>query len=431
MSGGATRRRVTDFVWRDGEPWAESAPAAAMEELGALWGQFGLHLRDGEGGHLLARDRLGVNKLFFSVTDAGEVVSSSYLADLLERGHPLRQVWSVPSGHAVWAAPARGEYRLFKHAALSYESGEGDPDAVAANIRRALSTTFERLAAALRGRPIFVTLSGGLDSTVVAVMAREHLGPFTAVTFAMEGDEERGDLAFARIVAAALGVELEVVRASADDLVGLLDTVLVHGQDWRDFNVHCGLVNAAIGRHLQGRTGDRRPVILTGDGMNELMADYCPVVYRGVEYYGLPRLPVERLRRFLVAGLDSGDREVGIFNAFGLDTLQPYALTAEAYAAVPGEWLAAPAAKQALVRRVMGARVPEPIYARPKVRAQVGSSEQVGGTLAALADRGLNAAALRTRLAALLAVDEGELTGFVRGGIYRFTAEPPWGGKPA
>jgi asparagine synthetase B (glutamine-hydrolysing) len=429
---------VADFVWRDQRPWNEPSAPLRLEDTVRLWGQFALHRGDGAGGHVLARDRLGVNKLFFTVTPEGEVLSSSFLFDLLQRGHPVERVWSVPSGHAVAVSPARGGYRLHRHAALDFaaEAAEAaEPDAVVRRIRETLAATFERLAAVVRGRRVFVSLSGGLDSTVVALLAREHLcaGELTALTFALRGDSRAdagGDLGFARVAARAAGVRLEVVRPSPDELVELLDTVLLYGQDWRDFNVHCGLVNAALGRWLREQLGDDRglppPVLLTGDTMNELMADYSPVVHRGVEHYGLPRLPVGRLRRFLVAGLDSGDREVGVLSAFGLDVLQPYALAAEAYAAVPGAQLERPLAKQELVDRVMGSRVPPAILARPKVRAQVGGASAEGGVLAAIVDRGLDGGFLRRRFAALYGLEERQLARLIRGGLYRFTSEAPW-----
>jgi len=428
-------RGVTDFVWRDQVPWREPSAPLRLEDTGRLWGQFALHRSDGAGGHVLARDRLGVNKLFFTVTPDGEVLSSSFLFDLLQRGHPVEQVWSVPSGHAVALSPARGEYRLHRHASLDFGAEAAEPDDVARRIRDTLAATFERLAAVLRGRRVFVTLSGGLDSTVVALLAREHLcaGELTALTFALRGDtraDAGGDLGFARVAARAAGAHLEVVSPSPDELVELLDTVLLHGQDWRDFNVHCGLVNAALGRWLREQLGDDRgqppPVLLTGDTMNELMADYSPVVHRGVEYYGLPRVPAGRLRRFLVAGLDSGDREVGVLSAFGLDVIQPYALAAEAYAAVPGPQLELPLARQELVDRVMGSRVPPAILARPKVRAQVGGASAEGGVLAAMVDRGLDGDRIRRRFAELYGLEQRQVARQIRGGLYRFTAEAPW-----
>jgi hypothetical protein len=125
-----------------------------------------------------------------------------------------------------------------------------------------------------------------------------------------------------------------------------------------------------------------------------------------------------------VGGLDSGDREVGIFGHHDIDVVQPYALCADAYAAVPAGALGDPRAKQALARAVFGEAVPEYVYARPKVRAQA-ASEEVGGTLGLLADRGIQGAELAARFARVLHVQPDELRGFIRAGFYRFTTTYP------
>jgi hypothetical protein len=148
-------------------------------------------------------------------------------------------------------------------------------------------------------------------------------------------------------------------------------------------------------------------------------------VHRGQTFYALPRLSPGRLRRFLVQGLDAGDREVGIFARFGLETIQPYALCAEAYAALPGALVGHGDAKQRLVRAAFGDRIPSYVYDRPKVRAQVASASQVGGTLSALVDRGIDAAYLRRRFAELLGAHVDEVDGLIRAGFYRFATAYP------
>jgi asparagine synthetase B (glutamine-hydrolysing) len=284
---------------------------------------------------------------------------------------------------------------------------------------------------------VYVTLSGGLDSTAVAALAKLHLerfvDRFVGITFSVrdessEPEAEPGtDGYYARRVAEGLGIPLELVELSADALPDLVDEVLLAGQDFRDFNVHCGLVNAALARAIAARTppGSARPVVLTGDTMNELMADYTPVSYGTSQYYALPRLGPGRLRRFLVSGLDTGDREVGVFARHGVDTIQPYALHPEVYTALPGAFLELEGSKQRLGRLVMGDLVPSFIYERPKVRAQVGGSNKVGGTLAALVDRGIDAVALERRFCQLTGFAPDELKRWIRAGFYRFTATYP------
>jgi hypothetical protein len=161
-------------------------------------------------------------------------------------------------------------------------------------------------------------------------------------------------------------------------------------------------------------------VLLTGDNANELLADYAPESYRGASLYPLPRLSPGRMRRHLVAGLAAGDREVGIFAQRGLDVIQPYALCAHAYAALPHAVIDAPHAKSTLARAVIGARVPEFVYARPKVRAQVGGAR--GGTMRLLLDRGIDGAWLAARFATLFQLEPAAVRRFIRAGRYRTPA---------
>ncbi|UJR78424.1 asparagine synthase-related protein [Sandaracinus amylolyticus] len=399
--------------------------ARGARALEGCTGQFALHASDGEQ-HVLARDACGVAKLFYALRADGTLDSSNYLADLRARGHAASAISSVPSGHVVRVVPSRRELALERWSSLRFGASDARWDEAslaehASRIRRALDETFHALAAGHDGGPLYVTLSGGLDSTVIAMLARAHLGPFTAITFALEGVHgTHSDLAHASRVARELGVAHEIVCVGPDVLRGHLDEALVHGQDWRDFNVHCALVNAALAEWIQARDHDRRPLVITGDGMNELVADYTPVRVDGRDLYPLPRMPAGRMRRFLVQGLDTGDREVGVYARRGIDCAQPYAMCAHAYAALPDRAVESPDAKQALARAVMGDRIPEHVLARPKVRAQVGSSDEVAGTLRAMLDAGIDGASLERRFESLLEMTSAERRALMRAGMYRF-----------
>jgi asparagine synthetase B (glutamine-hydrolysing) len=417
---------VRDFVWID----QHLVPAArAPDVLDALQrgqevsGQFALHARLEGGDHLFVRDPLGVNKLFLAMGPGGDLRWSNYWIDLA--ADAASGIWSVPAGHWLRVRPDSAGLDLGAYRRLEFqEAGEPQPQPAAGRIRSRLAAVFRRLRDAVAGRPLYVTLSGGLDSTTVAVWAREWLGPFTAVTFAVARDARHAqaddDLAVATRVARDLGVACEVVEVADNEILDSIDDVLRFGQDWREFNVHCGVVNAAIGRAIgRAHPAGPRPVVLTGDVMNELMADYTAVTLNGREYYTLPRLPPGRLRRHLVQGLDSGDREVGIFTQRGVDAIQPYAMCAGSYAAVPDALVNQADAKAGLVRAIMGTRIPSYVYDRPKVRAQVGGAGTVRGTLAVFAEHGVDAAALAARFAALFGLPVPELGRMIRGGIYR------------
>jgi hypothetical protein len=152
------------------------------------------------------------------------------------------------------------------------------------------------------------------------------------------------------------------------------------------------------------------------------MADDHEERYNGQTYYRLPRVPLGKLRELLVTGLDAGDREVGIFHHFGIDTLQPYAMAAPAYAALPPALLAGADAKQELVRQLLGEQIPHYVYDRPKTRAQSGSADNTTGTLAACIGQGFDAGYLAARFAELYGLDPQCLHRYIRGGRYRCTS---------
>jgi asparagine synthetase B (glutamine-hydrolysing) len=294
-------------------------------------------------------------------------------------------------------------------------------------IRRSIARYLAAVAIRLRPKDVYVCLSGGLDSSGIAAMAREVFPSIIAVSFDMKRAGRAApsdDRVAAARVAQALDLPLMDVTVTDDELLEHLDTVLIEGVDWRDFNVHAALVNAALASGIAGAGGGDSSYVLTGDLANEFLVDYHPESYRGRTYYRLPRLRPGALRTSLVRGLDTSNREIGIFSAYGLNVVQPYAAAVDDYLALPESFLTGEDRKHALDRIVFGALVPEHVYARKKVRAQVGSDE-VGGVLATCLKHGIDQSWLRHRFAALHNVeDDAQLDRFMRAGRYR--SGLPW-----
>lgn len=423
-------------LFRNGLPVADMALGSSdlRRTFAAHDGHFALHEGMSDGSHVLVRDLLGVQKLFFAIDD-GRVESSNYLVDLLRAGHPFENVFSVPAGHYVRVHSGDRRYELVRWGHVRFEAQPGGPqtewglERYAGSIRGALERTFRGLAQRFAGRPVYVTLSGGLDSTTIAALASEVFPGLHAVTFALDSPREVGqgsDLSFARRVATDLGLPHLEVLADPGEVLELLDEELVYGQDYRDFNVHCGLVNAALGRAIGAHhPAGPRPVVLSGDGMNELLADHVPVHFRGREYFGLPKLDRGLIRRHLVGGLDAGDREVGIFAHFGVETVKPYALCAQDYAALPSQLACEGGSKSRLARAMWGRRILDCVLARPKVRAQVAVEGEPGGTFAMLVSRGIDQENLKERFARRLEIDPHAVGNLTRAGRYRFSMAFP------
>lgn len=389
-------------------------------------GHFALHREERPGVHVLERDRAGVHKLFFGIEPSGRVRVSNFLIELLTGGIPLERIGSVPPGARVRVDEKR---QLLEVACPEpWAVGGRSPLEAAAAVRRRLDWIFEGLMRARSGREVYVAFSGGLDSTVVLALTKARWSNVTALTFALEEEDGRlrpsDDLDAATRLARWFGVRHELVTVKPRVLLEGLDEVLVYGQDHRDFNVHCGLVNHALAVALE-RHGSPDPLLLSGDGMNELMADYSPVEYRGRVCYDLPRLSPSRLRRHLVEGLDAGDREVGIYHARGVRCVQPYLLAAEAYLSVAGQVIDHPRGKQRFAELVWGRSIPRFVYERPKVRAQEGSASHPTGALAAALDAGFDSAALERRFRQLFRLGREEVRRLISRGRYRTLFELP------
>jgi asparagine synthetase B (glutamine-hydrolysing) len=427
--------RVSDFYWNGDRfrPRLDLNQAMALEALAELQGQFSIAAVLPSDDVVLARDKLGINKLFLAIHESGRLVVANYLADLVEHGAPLEAIYSVPAGHLMTLDPQRRRLTLQRYfTPLAKAHAGAGIEEIARAIRGKLEVWFERLAAALDGRDVCICLSGGLDSSLIAALAARHFIRVTAYSYGFcEGGRMLSeDAEHAAAVAEYLGIPFRLVPASADDVLSALDEAVCYGQDWRDFNVHCAVVNTMLARAIAQNAGDatgtRRPVVLSGDLMNEFLADYSPVSYDGREYYSLPRLQQGRLRLALVRGLDAGDREVGVFNHHGIDVIQPYGLVVDDYLQLPDAFLASDQCKPALVRAIAGDLLPPSVFARRKVRAQIGTSGEPTGILPVLVKARRDAQWLRDAFCRRFVVNDASfLDRFVRLGVYRFPTEYP------
>jgi asparagine synthetase B (glutamine-hydrolysing) len=377
----------------------------------------------GSGTWRILRDPLGINKLFWAMEDGETVVMAARPRTLVDEGYALRDVRAIPRGSVIDLEP--GESAAAEHSlvprAWAEPSAHIDIDSVGRRIRTTLDRYLDAIASKHRAQRAFVCLSGGLDSSGVAVLVHEHFPDAVAVSFDLDSRARPSD---DRVVAARLARQLQMplleATVSEEELLEPLDTVLVEGIDWRDFNVHAALVNAALATAIAEAAPGGAAIIFTGDLANEFLVDYQPEQYRGASYYELPRLEPSALRTSLVRGLDACHREVGVFGAWNLPVVQPYAVAVDSYLALPADFLRLADRKIRLCRSVFGELLPPYVYSRTKARAQVGSRAVEGSVLGLCVDRGIDATCLRSRFAELHGVDEpADLDRFIRAGRYR------------
>jgi asparagine synthetase B (glutamine-hydrolysing) len=373
----------------------------------------------------LLRDPLGINKLFWAKDPEGTILLAARPYLLVKAGCSFEEIRAIPSGSVIDLLPGHPpsqEHSLIPGSWFAPQEGPHvEPEALARGIRAKLDRYLSALAAAYPSAAVFTCLSGGLDSTGIAALVREHFRDVVAVSFDLRrpGGKASEDRRVAERLARDLDLPLLEANATEEQLFETLDTVLLEGIDWRDFNVHTGLVNAVLAQAIDDAVTDRPVLVFTGDLANEFLADYHPERYRGNTYYRLPRLSPGALRDSLVRGLDTCHREIGVFAAWNLPVVQPYAVAVDEYLMLRDDFLRSEDRKQRLSRTIFRELVPEYVYSRTKVRAQVGNPDTGGGVLAACVDRGFDSSWLQGRFATLHRVaDPTALNKFIRAGRY-------------
>lgn len=386
-----------------------SAPGT-VEQIGA--GHYaGANLRRGV--LHLWRDPLGSNKLFYGPVNTDTWIASDRLHRLVAAGVSLSELWSCPPG-AVLSVTSR---RVRSVAAMEISTLPAREDLIPETLhneaRTLLDGAFIAIGQQFPNARVVVCLSGGLDSSVIASFAKKHFADVIACSFSFT--EGRAALTSGRIfadpatidcpadvsadfrsacrVAAAIGMPLMPVFRDRSAVAAALPAAVRLGQDWRDFNVHCAIVNLFLAQEIRARFPGETVIVLTGDIMNELVCDYHEEIIDGATYYPQPNVSIGRRRRFFVGGMDSSDREVGVFSAFGLTAVQPFAAVASLYMQLPPRFLTEPDIKMKLNAPLLAPEVLAAVSAA-KTRAQVGGKD--GGVLGICHRMGIDQKALES-----------------------------------
>lgn len=375
---------------------------ASVDHVGAAW--------------RMVRDPYGLGKIYWAWSGSRLVVAARPHR-LVESGVSFSAIRALPPGTVLDVAPGGISIVPVPDGWIAREDA-ASIDRVAADMRASIESCLRSLAAQSPGRTAVVCLSGGIDSALIALTATRCFDRVVAVSFDLVGPQESADRRAAAMVADELGIELVRVEATPDEVLANLDLVLREGVDWRPFNVHAALVNAVLADRIASLdAGEAGIVVLTGDLANELVADYAPEVEGGQVHYRLPVVSPPRLRSVLVRGLESTHREIGVFAAFGLDLVQPYAACIDHLMGLAPEHIGAPSTRADLAVSAFGAEFPLGAVGRTKVRAQVGGAG--GGVLGVVVRAGIDEASLRTRFAEMHQTDASSVARAWRTGRFR------------
>jgi asparagine synthase (glutamine-hydrolysing) len=318
----------------------------------------------------LARDRIGVKPLFYTLTDRSLIFASELKVML---SHPLierkidlvslneyltfeyvptprsmiKGVKKLPPGHTLTVRAGQVDVRQYWDVRL--ERSETGRKAVAeyeAELRDQLRSSVQK--ELLSDVPVGVLLSGGIDSSAIALAAAStYPGRLKTFTVAFE-DASFDESRYARMVAERAGTEHHEFTVGADDLLAIVPRLgeLIDEPLGDSSFVPTYLLCRLASQHVK--------VALGGDGGDELFAGYPTYqAHRLTEYYErlipmpvrqsvvprlVERLPISfdnvsldfKLRRFVGGrGLPLGVRHHQWLGSFKADEkralLQPWA----------------------------------------------------------------------------------------------------------
>ena len=207
-------------------------------------------------GLFLARDPLGVKPLYYGEIDGALAFASEVKALLTV----TEVVHEFPPG--AWYT-RNGGFKSFKHihsGTLPYD----DADHIAAELRLKLEQAIIRRVA---GDEMGSWLSGGVDSSAIAALARPHVRVLHTFVSGVEGAP---DVEFGGRMAEFLGTEHHVLTVTLEDLLEALPDAIYHLESFDAL-----LVRSSITNYLTSKmVSDYVQVVLSGEGGDELFAGY-------------------------------------------------------------------------------------------------------------------------------------------------------------
>ena len=385
-----------------------------IENRKELLGQFSFSCQKGKYTYL-GRDVLGTKKLFFTVYKK-KIYSSKNFVDLLKKKKFLNDnIFSCPKGKVLKFE----EDRLVKVFDISpkeifYRKKKNNLKIV----DQKLNFLFKKLKK--KYSKVVVALSGGLDSTIILDKAKKYFQSNTyAATCSLQKNKASKlteDMIHAENISKELKVQHIKILFDEKFVIKNLNKILYTSQDWRDYNVHCAVINYVLAQNIKKKFNLKKTVLITGDFMNEYFADYEEEKFEGKTYYKQLRTNQKIRQRFFIKGLDSSAREVGVFEYFGIQNFQPYFIVKSNYESLKEKELNFKNAKYNYNKLLINKKLFKLINSK-KIRAQ--SDPFNGGIIGIFHSNGISSKDLINKFKNIFLVNDKFIKNFINVGSYK------------
>lgn len=211
----------------------------------------------------LARDPIGIKPLYYH--ELGDTLT--FASELKAFPAGTRDVHEFPPGTSYSSTAGFSTFYTVPDSAPFEDTTE-------AHARRIRETLEDAVSKRLMGDvPVGAFLSGGLDSSIIAALARPHVEELHTFSVGTVGSP---DLEAARLVARYLGTTHHEHVLTPDEVIAHLPHIIFALESFDQ-----DLVRSAIPTYFTARLAAQQvKVILTGEGADELFAGYR--YYRGI-----------------------------------------------------------------------------------------------------------------------------------------------------
>ncbi len=253
------------------------------EELGTslvheLDGMFAFAIADGPD-LFVARDPIGIKPLYYAEKDGGFWFAS----ELKSLAQHCVQIREFPPGTTFHS---RQGFSTF-YTVPNLDAEDRSADEFIAELRAGLEAAVAKRL--MSDVPLGAFLSGGIDSSIIAAVARRNMDSLHTFTVGVEGSR---DLEAARIVARHLDTIHHEYIITKHELRDKLPEIIYYLESFDQ-----DLVRSAIPCYFTSRLASEYvKVILTGEGADELFAGYA--YYKGIESFSVLQ---EELRRSIAS----------------------------------------------------------------------------------------------------------------------------------
>lgn len=205
---------------------------------------------------ILKRDGLGVAPLYYGKTNSGEICFASEVKALMEVTTDINE---LKPGHTFDGERSEAYFELKKQTPL-----DGSPPEMAQELRRRLTESVKKC---INMDVMGSWLSGGLDSSVLASLARPHLRILHTFAAGVQGAP---DLEYASEVAGFIKARHHEVEVNLEQMLDVLPNVIYNLESFDALLVRSSITNYLVGKMASDYVSD----VFSGEGGDELFAGY-------------------------------------------------------------------------------------------------------------------------------------------------------------